>query len=259
MKKIYALCSLLLICMGAFSQTESQDDGYVSPFEIIEKDLQLGATEPDFYVGYGKKLNFGHNGDNMDDIHFVRHNIRLDQTDFILNLGDDYSDRFIIGRQHWSEDFFTPQFIFKTNGKMGIGIPDPTVSLDVNGTIRADSLLITNGNVGIGTDNPQNKLDVNGTIRAKEILVESDWADFVFKRNYKLPTLREVEEHIKEKGTLPNVPSEEEVKANGISVGKTNALLLQKIEELTLYVIQQQKAMEQQQKEIEELKLRIIQ
>jgi len=51
MKKIYALCSLLLICIGVFSQTESQDDGYVSPFEIIEKDLQLGATESEFYVG----------------------------------------------------------------------------------------------------------------------------------------------------------------------------------------------------------------
>ena len=61
--------------------------------------------------------------------------------------------------------------------------------------------------------------------------------------------MREVEEFIKEKGTLPNVPSEEEIKANGISLGKTNALLLQKIEELTLYVIQQQK-------EIEELKLK---
>ena len=61
--------------------------------------------------------------------------------------------------------------------------------------------------------------------------------------------MREVEEFIKEKGTLPNVPSEEEIKANGISLGKTNALLLQKIEELTLYVIQQQK-------EIEELKFK---
>uniref|UniRef100_UPI004025B03F hypothetical protein n=2 Tax=Bacteroidales TaxID=171549 RepID=UPI004025B03F len=142
---------------------------------------------------------------------------------------------------------------------MGIGISDPTTSLDINGTIRADSLLITSGNVGIGTENPQNKLDVNGTIRAKEILVESNWADFVFEQNYKLPTLREVEEHIKEKGRLPNVPSEQEVKTNGINVGETNALLLQKIEELTLYVIQQQKAMEQQQKEIEELKSKITQ
>uniref|UniRef100_UPI004027B577 hypothetical protein n=1 Tax=Bacteroides cellulosilyticus TaxID=246787 RepID=UPI004027B577 len=68
MKKNYMLCLLLLICMAAFSQTKSNNDGYVSPFEIIEKDLQLGATESEFYVGYGKKLNFGHNGDNMDDI-----------------------------------------------------------------------------------------------------------------------------------------------------------------------------------------------
>ena len=204
-------------------------------------------------------MYFGCIEDNTDDVYFMRHNIVLDQTDLLLNIGNDNDDRFIIGRKHWNEDFFTPQFIFKTNGKMAIGIPDPTVSLDVNGTIRADSLLITNGNVGIGTDNPQNKLDVNGTIRAKEILVESNWADFVFKQNYKLPTLREVEEHIKEKGRLPNVPSEQEVKANGINVGETNALLLQKIEELTLYVIQQQKVMEQQQKEIEELKLKITQ
>ena len=56
MKKNYMLCLLLLICMAAFSQTKSNNDGYVSPFEIIEKDLQLGATESEFYVGYGKKL-----------------------------------------------------------------------------------------------------------------------------------------------------------------------------------------------------------
>ena len=113
--------------------------------------------------------------------------------------------------------------------------------------------LSVNGNVGIGTlDTQGHKLAVNGTIRAKEILVESNWADFVFKKGYKLPTLREVEEYIKKKGTLPDVPSEEEIKANGVNLGATNALLLQKIEELTLYVIQQQK-------EIEELKSKITQ
>ena len=127
---------------------------------------------------------------------------------------------------------------FKTSGKFVVAYGD-----------QYSQRLYYLASVGIGTDNPQNKLDVNGIIRAKEILVESNWADFVFKQNYKLLTLREVEEHIKEKGTLPNVPSEEEIKANGISLGKTNALLLQKIEELTLYVIQQQK-------EIEELKLK---
>ena len=97
-------------------------------------------------------------------------------------------------------------------------------------------MTINRGNVGIGTLDPQGyKLAVNGTIRAKEIKVDSDWADFVFKKGYKLPTLEEVEQHIGEKGTLPGV---EEVKANGVNLAETNALLLQKIEELTLYIIE---------------------
>ena len=107
-----------------------------------------------------------------------------------------------------------------------------------------------NSNVGIGTLTPQHKLDVNGTIRAKEVKIEIDanWPDFVFKKDYKLPTLEEVETHINEKGTLPGVPSEQEVRDSGMNVGEVNALLLQKIEELTLYVIKQQK-------EIDRLKL----
>lgn len=130
------------------------------------------------------------------------------------------------------------------SGKVGINTSNPQSELDVNGTIRGKSLLITDGNIGIGTTNPQNKLDVNGTIRAKEIKVESNWADFVFKKDYKLPTLGEVKKHIKEKGTLPGVPSESDVKANGVNLGEVNAILLQKIEELTLYVIKQQEEIE---------------
>ena len=112
---------------------------------------------------------------------------------------------------------------------------------------KVDYRNIFSGKVGIGVEYPENELDVNGTVRAKEIKVSSDWADFVFKKDYQLPTLEEVKAHIDEKGTLPGVPSESEVKANGISLGESNALLLQKIEELTLYVIKQQE-------EINELK-----
>jgi len=96
-----------------------------------------------------------------------------------------------------------------------------------------------NGNVGIGTTNPQNKLDVNGTIHSKEVKVDmTGWSDFVFKKEYDLPTLQEVEKHIAEKGHLENIPSEEEVLKKGINLGEMNAKLLQKIEELTLYVIE---------------------
>ena len=114
-----------------------------------------------------------------------------------------------------------------------------------NGT---SSFTINGGNVGIGTYNPGSwKLAVNGQIRAKEIKVETGWSNFVFYYDYKLPTLQEVENHIKENGYLKDIPSEKEVEENGIYLGEMDSKLLQKIEELTLYTIQQQK-------EIEELK-----
>jgi len=92
--------------------------------------------------------------------------------------------------------------------------------------------------VGIGTNTPDSALTVNGTIHSKEVKVDLlDWPDYVFKKEYDLPTLEEVETHIKEKGYLKNIPSEEEVLKSGVNLGDMNAKLLQKIEELTLYMI----------------------
>ncbi|MEO0902883.1 MAG: hypothetical protein AAFY00_13095 [Bacteroidota bacterium] len=77
--------------------------------------------------------------------------------------------------------------------------------------------MTANGNLGIGTTNPGSyKLAVKGKIRAEEIKVETGWADYVFKADYDLPTLEEVEKHIQEKGHLVNIPSAEEVEKNGI-------------------------------------------
>ena len=104
------------------------------------------------------------------------------------------------------------------------------------------NIFFNDGNVGIGTNNPGAwKLAVNGNIRAKEVKVETGWADYVFFNDYNLPTLEEVENHIKEKGHLINIPSAAEVEANGIELGEMNKLLLEKIEELTLYILQMDK------------------
>ena len=113
----------------------------------------------------------------------------------------------------------------------------------------------SNGNVGIGTTSPDAKLAVNGNIHTKEVKVDLvGWPDYVFEEEYHLPTLQEVETHIEEKGHLQNIPSAKKVEENGIKLGEMNSKLLQKIEELMLYTIQQQKEIEELKNEISELK-----
>lgn len=82
----------------------------------------------------------------------------------------------------------------------------------------------------------------------------TEWADYVFADDYKLMTLSEVEKFTKENKHLPNVPSASEIVNGGLDVAKMDAKLLEKVEELTLYIIEQNKINEKQAKEIDELK-----
>lgn len=114
------------------------------------------------------------------------------------------------------------------------------------------------GNVGIGTLSPTEKLSVKGKIRAQEIKVEtSNWPDYVFAKGYQLPSLKDIEQYIKDKGHLPGIPSAEEVNANGVDLGEMNAKLLKKIEELTLHLIDMKKENDEQKKDILYLKSKI--
>ncbi|MFW0737006.1 hypothetical protein [Flavobacterium sp. T12S277] len=152
--------------------------------------------------------------------------------------------------------------VSQINSRLQIGydqwIPDTTNSntLAVNGTgYFASGIGIGTSNFTDGTDSY--KLSVKGKIRAEEIKVYNTWADYVFSKDYKLPDLKEVEKYIIENGHLKNVPSAKEIVENGLELGEMAKIQQEKIEELTLYLVQQNKKNEQLNKDIQELKRQV--
>lgn len=116
----------------------------------------------------------------------------------------------------------TRMTILQSNGNVGIGKLTPAYKLDVAGTIRADSII------------------ADGLIRAEEIIVETSGADFVFAEDYQLRPLSEVKAFIQENKHLPEIKSAQEMQENGVGINELQTQLLQKIEELTLYILQQE-------------------
>ena len=182
----------------------------------------------------------------------------------------------------------TNRIVFNQNGKIGLGNLSPSFNLDVS-SARANIRLRNtnpsnwaflriqgsgnrhwdiaqygdndflefrpNGSTATVIFKQNGNTAIKGKLEAKEIKVTtSPTADFVFEENYDLPTLKSIEKHIKEKKHLPEIASAKEMEKNGVNIGNFQIQLLQKIEELTLYTIEQDKKLNIQQKEIEELK-----
>ncbi|MES2457428.1 MAG: hypothetical protein V4594_17865 [Bacteroidota bacterium] len=133
-------------------------------------------------------------------------------------------------------------YLNQPSGTVGLQAYNRTTGVYANMRYEASQHSFLVGNVGIGTLYPTEKLSVKGKIRAQEIKVEAaNWPDFVFAKNYELPSLKEIENHIKQNGHLHGIPSAAEVAKDGIELGEMNKKLLQKIEELTLYLIEKDK------------------
>ena len=112
------------------------------------------------------------------------------------------------------------------------------------------------GNVGIGSEpSLVYKLGVNGTIGCRKVVVtNTGWADYVFEQDYKLMPLNELESFIQDNKHLPEVPSASHVEENGVELSEMNVLLLKKVEELTLYILQQNQDIQTLKEEVQSLK-----
>jgi hypothetical protein len=137
----------------------------------------------------------------------------------------------------------------------------------VNGVVKSqidnNGNIFTNGKIAIGTFDTSKigsySLAVNGDAIFNKVKVKlySGWSDYVFYKHYQLLPLKDLEVFIKTNYHLPDVPSATEVEKNGIDVAGNQALLLKKVEELTLYIIELNKKNEQQQQEIDKMKIEL--
>jgi hypothetical protein len=147
-------------------------------------------------------------------------------------------------------------YFWSTTGNIATGADSSFIgTVDTNRlVIRTNNIarmtFLSDGTIGIGTNDPKgNALAVNGTGIFTKLKVKpiANWPDYVFRKDFRLPGLPELERYIREHQHLPGIASEQEMKTgDGVDVGEQEAALLKKVEELTLYLIEQNKTLEAQ-------------
>lgn len=183
----------------------------------------------------------------------------IEDQDAIIDLVSNQSDRWgsAINFVEGSGSSNTDVWSIARQTTQGTGDSSLNFSFGTNNNhLNSTKLIIKpNGKIGIGTLTPDSRLSVNGDIHTKEVRVDlTSWPDFVFKSDYNLPSLKDVKQFILKNGHLKDIPNELEVEEDGILLGEMNAKLLQKIEELTLYLIAQNEELIFLKKELSELK-----
>lgn len=205
MKSNFICLLVLFFSIKAYSQDQ-----------VINGHLSIGIDWGEV-LGEGKKINFRGVQANTDELSMFRFNRSYNDSDLRISIGDDLGspgDRFVVGTTKWENGLYYPHFMVRADGRVGIGTE-----------ILGDEIL-----------------GVKGKIRAAEIKVESEnWPDYVFAEDYSLTSLPELEKYILKNRHLPEVPEAAKVHLEGIELGKLNSLLIKKIEELTLHLIQKDK------------------
>ncbi len=190
----------------------------------------------------------------------------------VENSGEENERTVIIGDEENESIFFVPKLggegwnpPLVEEGDIGIffrnGIGNENESglvIAPQGTGGEGIRIAPDGNVGIGLNNPRERLTVNGSILSEENIVvydavTSDYPDYVFEDNYNPISLSDLNNYIRKHKHLPEIPTEDEVAKDGIKLGEMNTKLLKKIEELTLYTIEQQKTIDELKSRIEKL------
>lgn len=221
MKKIYL--TLALASLLGFVRAQNQ---------TIDGNLSVGV-DGGAITGTGNRIIFNGVNSNTDEMSIYRFNRAMNLSDLRINIGDDYGsgdDRFLIGTTNWQDGKYYVHMVVGADGKIGIGTET------------------------FGTE----RLAVNGNIRAKEIKVEATaWPDFVFQKDYKIASLVDLDRYIKANKHLPGIPNAQEVKQNGIELGEMNKILLQKIEELTLHLIEKDKTIDVMLKRMDEIEKKL--
>lgn len=283
MKKL--ICTAVLIFIGLFSYTQNQIDNlnmglYQLQFSSANggnnRIQSYGGTFPGTWLFKSRfdniVLDAGENENNRFKIIFKTGNIERAQINSNGNFGigtttpkspltigyNNGENQLAFKRLSGNETFTmninsSNQILFKNHSGSG----DYDFQTNVGGKEVISALFIkgTNGNIGIGTLNPDMKLTVNGNIHAKEIKIDLKIPapDYVFRKNYKLRNIENVERFIKKNNHLPEIPSAKAFKDNGLKLAEMDMNLLKKIEELTLYTIQQHKEIKKQKENVEKL------
>jgi len=239
MKKL--IISMILICFTFSLDAQIYTPGGTLQGSSGNNNVGIGTASPNARLDLG--TGYGTNGEK-----FILYN---DDTSGPLagtKVGF-YMDRFSL----WNNSTFVFPTLAAYPGSFIIASKNTSnITLVPRVVVLGES-----GFVGIGTMMPSFMLDVKGTIRAREIKVDLTGADFVFEKDYKLMPLNELEQFIKEQKHLPDLATAKEMKENGTELGNLNSKLLQKMEEMTLYIIEQNEKNEQQSIKIQVLEEKI--